>query len=201
MSTLTLAASWVALGFLGLTGGTILVWIWIGRINLNRVISDPNGDASLSRLQFLIFTFVIAISLFLVVASPAAPAFPTEIPQGVFLLLGISSSSYLVSKSIQFSSDEGVQERPVEVAITTDDPTLAPGATQQFNAVVKRAATQSVRWSLDEPAQGTIDANTGLYTAPKTGPATDTVRATSTADPEASDLAHVTVAAVKGAAA
>jgi len=199
--TVLQVAAWVALGFVGLLGATILVWIWTGRINLNRVISEPNGDASLSRLQFLIFTFVIATSLFLVVASqPNGPGF-TEIPQGVFMLLGISGSSYLVSKSIQFSSDEGIKERPVEVVITTDDPTLKPGETLQFNAVVKRAANQTVAWSLEEPAAGTIDAKTGLYTAPRTGPASDTVRATSVADPDASDQGQVTVVAVKGAAA
>ncbi len=200
--TVLQAASWVALGFVGLLGATILAWIWTGRINLNRVISEPNGDASLSRLQFLIFTFVIATSLFLVVASqPNGPAFPAEIPQGVFMLLGISGSSYLVSKSIQFSSEEGIKERPVEVVITTDDPTVKPGETVQFNAVVKRAANQTVSWSLEEPAAGSIDAKTGLYTAPRNGPASDTVRATSAADPDASDQGRVTVLALKGAAA
>src|SRR5689334_11727137 len=105
---LTWASGWIALGFLGILGIAVLYYIFTQRIDLSKLLSETNGDASMSRFQLLIFTFVIAASLFLIVASPNPPAFPKEIPNGVLILLGISASSYLVSKGIQFSSPEGV---------------------------------------------------------------------------------------------
>ena len=105
-------ASWVVLGFLTLMGATIIYYIWTRKINLDRLISEPTGDASMSRFQLLIFTFVIAASFFLIVASGKTPSFPSDVPRGVLLLLGISSSSYLVSKGIQFSDPAGVKEKP-----------------------------------------------------------------------------------------
>ncbi len=50
-----ITTGWVVVGFVGLTGATILYSIWSGRIDISRIISEVNGDASLSRLQFLIF--------------------------------------------------------------------------------------------------------------------------------------------------
>jgi hypothetical protein len=203
MPSLSQLASYIALGFVGLLGATILGLIWMGRIDISRLISEPNGDASLSRLQFLIFTFVIAVSFFLVVASPAQPAFPLDIPQGVFMLLGISGSSYLVSKSIQFSSDEGVAERPVAVTITNGNKTTrVKGAPIQFEASVTRATNKSVTWSLNANAKGKIDANTGEYTPPSdeaSAPAVDVVRAISAADPQAFATVEVEIQKAAGA--
>src|SRR5436309_2215230 len=89
---LTEISGWVALGFLALLGIAVLWYIFTERIDLSRLISEPSGDASMSRFQLLVFTFVIAASLFLITASVTPPAFPAQIPQGVLLLLGISSS-------------------------------------------------------------------------------------------------------------
>src|SRR5207253_10702956 len=108
----TVAVTWVALGFMALLGVAILWFIFTGKIDLSRLISEPNGDASMSRFQLLIFTFVIALSLFLVIVAKSTPAFPPEIPGSILALLGISASSYVVSKGIQFSSPEGVEDRP-----------------------------------------------------------------------------------------
>src|SRR5439155_23966782 len=45
--------------FIGILG-LLIVWrIVDGTIDLSRLISEPNGDASMSRFQFLVFTFVI----------------------------------------------------------------------------------------------------------------------------------------------
>jgi hypothetical protein len=78
---LGLAAGWVLVVFVGLLCLTFLIKVWTNEINISRVISEPNGDASLSRLQFLIFTVVISMSLFLVIMEnqpqPAFPAAPT----------------------------------------------------------------------------------------------------------------------------
>lgn len=71
---------------------------------------DPNrtgggSKASMSRFQLLVFTFVIAISLFLIVVN-SKDKFP-DIPTNVLLLLGISATTYGVSKGIQASSTPG----------------------------------------------------------------------------------------------
>jgi len=83
---------------------TIIYYIWSGKINLSLLISekDPPYQASMSRFQLLVFTFVIAMSLFFVIMGKpgSAPGFPKEIPGGTLALLGISGSSYLVSKGI-----------------------------------------------------------------------------------------------------
>jgi hypothetical protein len=108
MDILTLAIGWIVAGLLGALGLIILVLIALNRINLTGLISEPGGDASMSRFQLLIFTFVIALSFLLVTFGQNPPKFP-EVPAGVFALLGISSGSYIVSKGIQASRDIGLE--------------------------------------------------------------------------------------------
>lgn len=86
--------------FLGALAATIIVWIWQGKIDLSALINEANGQASMSRFQLLVFTFVIAISLYEVVEKTTS--FP-DIPQGVLTLLGISASTYAVGKGISYS--------------------------------------------------------------------------------------------------
>lgn len=83
----------------GLIGLVIFWQMASGSIDLTYLVSEADGKASLSRFQFLIFTFVIAISLFWVTVRHEG--FPEEIPAGIFILLGISGGSYVVSKGIQ----------------------------------------------------------------------------------------------------
>ena len=89
--------------FIGLLALTILYLIWTRKINLSQLLSEANGDASMSRFQLLIFTFVIAIALFEIVES--SMKFP-DIPQGVLVLLGISASTYAVGKGISYSQPQ-----------------------------------------------------------------------------------------------
>jgi hypothetical protein len=111
MSLLTLAVGWALTGLLSLLGLIILYYMWRGKINLAKLIAEPQppGDASLSRFQFLVFTFVIAMSYLLVVVGTVPPTFP-DIPPGVLALLGISSVSYMVSKSLQTSRDTQLEQ-------------------------------------------------------------------------------------------
>ncbi len=95
-------------GLLGFLGLIVVYLILRGRIDLSKLISEPNGDASLSRFQFLLFTFVIAMSFFLIVVSKDPPVFP-EIPVEILALLGISGGSYVISKGIQTSRDIGIK--------------------------------------------------------------------------------------------
>lgn len=187
-------AAWVALGFLGLIGVAILYYVFTGRIDLSGLVSEPTGDASMSRFQLLVFTFVIAASLFLIVASAGPPAFPKDIPNGILVLLGISSSSYLVSKSIQQSSPGGLSGVAPQVTIKTDrSQTTFNGPTVQCQADVVGLSDTTVSWAIDPMDFGTID-STGKYTPPAGGqPTTVTVTATAKEDVGVSDKETIKV--------
>ncbi len=101
MDDLAYIAALIVMFFIG-AAGLIILWRMVdGTINLEKLISEQDGTASLSRFQFLVFTFVIAMSLLLVVIGQKEPAFPTGISPDVLALLGISSGSYVISKGIQ----------------------------------------------------------------------------------------------------
>lgn len=89
--------------FMGLLCAVLLWKIARNEIDLSKVISEANGDASMSRFQLMIFTMMVAISLFILVVKNWQ--FPT-IPDGVLGLLGISASTYAVGKGIQFSQPQ-----------------------------------------------------------------------------------------------
>lgn len=90
---LTCLLAIVVLGFFG-----VILWKVIsGGINIDQLISEADGKASLSRFQLLLFTFVVA-GLFLILSLRAGRF--VDIPDGVQILLGISSASYLVSKAV-----------------------------------------------------------------------------------------------------
>jgi hypothetical protein len=106
MDALIITAGWILTLFIGAFGFLIIWYIIKGKINLEKLISEKNGDASLSRFQFLIFTFVIATSLLIIVFGQEPPDFPNSIPDGVFILLGISGGTYVISKGIQKSYEQ-----------------------------------------------------------------------------------------------
>ncbi len=106
MDNLKEVVGWVLVVFVGLLE-ILILWKIVKSNMLEKLISEPNGDASLSRFQFLIFTFVISMSLFLVVV--AKEDFP-EIPAGILALLGISGGSYVISKSIQVNKDSTIEK-------------------------------------------------------------------------------------------
>lgn len=90
-----------------LFGFMILAAIASGKIDISRLLEEKSADggtgaASMSRFQLLIFTFVIALSLFLIVVNTGA--FPDKIPPEVLTLLGISATTYAVSKGINAGS-------------------------------------------------------------------------------------------------
>jgi hypothetical protein len=97
--------------FLGAIAATIVVWIWQEKIDLRSLLNEANGQASMSRFQLLIFTFVIAISLFELVEKRPDGTFP-DIPQGVLTLLGISASTYAVGKGISYSQPNLLGPQP-----------------------------------------------------------------------------------------
>ena len=113
--------------------GSAVVWALInGRIDLRYLLSEPGGTdaagksshkASLSRFQFLIFTFVIA-GLYLALSLEKGTLI--EIPSNVLLLLGISSTTYGASKGIsEFGPNRGATS-PDPVPAPTPDPAPEP---------------------------------------------------------------------------
>jgi len=93
-----LALSYGALILLFLFGFLILAAIASGKIDISTLLSESGGGASMSRFQLLIFTFVIALSFFLIVVSSSRLP---DVPADVLALLGISATTYGVSKGIQ----------------------------------------------------------------------------------------------------
>ena len=101
LTTLMLVAAWVIVGFMAALCFIILYKMIRGGANgidLSYLISEENGQASLSRFQFLVFTFVIAIGLLVVILDKKSLP---NIDGDVFVLLGISAGSYVTSKITQ----------------------------------------------------------------------------------------------------
>lgn len=196
LQTLTLVAGYTLCVLIGLLGLVVLWKIIDGTIDLTELLEEVNGGASMSRFQWLIFTFVFAFSLFLVIISTNPPSFP-NIPGTVLSLLGISGSSFLVSKGIQFSDPSGVRPHGTDIVIKPEKATVAVGKTQQFTADVSKPNAKLVWEKI--AGDGTIDA-AGLYTAPAAiagGAAHSyaTIQLSSPDIPGAVDLAVVTIIA------
>jgi len=99
---------WIIAILLGSFALVIIFEILIGRIELKYLISGPpDNNASLSRFQFLIFTFVIAMGLFLIIVSTQPqPAFPA-IPGGILSVMTLTILYQIVPRE-QIGSAMGV---------------------------------------------------------------------------------------------
>jgi len=123
---LALVMGWTVTVLIGAFAIAIIYKMIKGDINLMYLIAGADGDASLSRFQFLIFTFVIALGLFLIILSANPPAFPTTIPGGILALLGISGGSYVTSKAV----DANAAKPPAsETTVVVPPPATPPGPT------------------------------------------------------------------------
>ena len=109
---LSLISGYIVAVSVGLFAFIIVYKIYTGRINIEKMLCEKNGDASLSRFQFLIFTFVISMGFLLLTVGNLSQhtfAFP-QVPPGVWALLGISGGSYAVSKGIQKKAETDVEK-------------------------------------------------------------------------------------------
>jgi hypothetical protein len=98
MPTLALIAGYIVVITVGALA-ILVVWnVLIGKIDLRYLISEEDGSASMSRFQFLIFTFVVAMCV--MVLTLESGEFP-KLDAEIVALLGISGGSYVVSKGIQ----------------------------------------------------------------------------------------------------
>lgn len=114
MEAVKVTFEWIVAILVGLIGLVIVYQMFVGKINLTKLISESDGKGSMARLQFLIFTFVIAGSFFLITISKNPPAFPNKIPGEVLALLGISGGSYVLGKGIQTSKDTQIGKQNAE---------------------------------------------------------------------------------------
>jgi len=125
---LKLAITYGLLILIFLFGFVILAAIASGRIDITELLEEETGGASTSRFQLLVFTFVIGLSFVLIVASSSS--FP-EVPANVLALLGISASTYGVSKGIQAGAKNGTS------GSTTTTPSTGPSTTQATSGTTK----------------------------------------------------------------
>lgn len=124
---LALVMGWIVTVLIAAFALAIIYKMIKGDINLMYLIAGADGDASLSRFQFLIFTFVIALGLFLIILSRnPVPGFPDTVPGGILALLGISGGSYVTSKAV----DANAAKPPAaETTVVVPPPAAPPGQT------------------------------------------------------------------------
>ena len=103
MPTLALVGGYIVVILVGLLGLAVVWMIYTGRIDLKLLVCEKDGPASMSRFQFLIFTFVVGMCI--LVLTLESGEFP-RLDANILGLLGISGGSYLVSKGIQRSRDD-----------------------------------------------------------------------------------------------
>jgi RHS repeat-associated protein len=107
--------------------------------------------------------------------------------------LVVAADTVTINGNSTFDSS-GCSNSPVSVSINPTVSTLYSGQTQQFTATVSNTTNQAVTWSISPSGVGTISSS-GLYTAPATVTAqqTVTVTAMSQANPAFSASATVTL--------
>jgi hypothetical protein len=110
LDRLKIVIGYVILILIFFFGLIVLINMASGKIDLTQLLAEGDGGASLSRFQLLIFTFVISLSLFMIIVAAKPPVFPA-IPTEILTLLGISASTYAVSKGIQASNPEATKKK------------------------------------------------------------------------------------------
>lgn len=147
MSQWTQLSWYVAIALIVIIMGAAAVTLWLiatGRIDIKNLLEEADSQkASLSRFQFLIFTFVVA-GLFLLLSIESG-TFVT-VPDSVLMLIGISAGSYVVSKGISAGA-KGTAASNATVNATTAAASAASAAAAaaEVHATVARAAADSVR--------------------------------------------------------
>jgi hypothetical protein len=150
------AVGWGAAILFGLVGLAVVYRLFDGSIDLSRLVSEPSGEASMSRFQLFIFTFVIAASLMLIIVShQGGPDFPPTIPPAILGLLGISAGSYIVSKGIQ--KDITLAQLPPMVTISASSASAVPGQTVILAAAATGSGNICYQWQRIVPGSTTAE--------------------------------------------
>ena len=128
MKMAKLAFAYTMLTLLFLFGFLIVTAMATGKIDIGSLLTEGHGKltkASMSRFQLLIFTFVIGISFFyVVVCNCEMPKVPAE----VLTLLGISASTYGVSKGIHAGTTDKDPDEGAAPPASPKPAAPAPGA-------------------------------------------------------------------------
>jgi hypothetical protein len=129
---MNLLFSAVVVVFIAGASAVVLMKMFTNEIDLRYLVSEENGQASLSRFQFLFFTFVIAAGYFVVILAnlPMGGLSMPEIPPGVLGLIGISGGSYIVAKGIQKSSESGAGASVTKITVTNGGTGYTDAATK-----------------------------------------------------------------------
>ena len=114
--------------FLAALEALILWKMATDKLDLRSLLSNGQGGASLSRLQLLIFTFVIAAGFVYLTAKGSA--FPV-VNDGVLVLLGISGATYAVGKSLDRTAQTGTGGAAKDSAI---NPAAVPSVPKTVEA-------------------------------------------------------------------
>jgi hypothetical protein len=159
---LTVIVGYVILILLFFIGLMVLIAIATGKIDLSLLLTESGGGASMSRFQLLIFTFLIAFCIFMMVVSSGPPLKFPAIPSEILLLLGISASTYAVSKGIQSSSPNLTKKGAGQTTTTVTSPPSTPSTT----TVQTPAAGQTTTVQTPAPpaGQGTAGTTTTVQT-------------------------------------
>jgi hypothetical protein len=115
----------VIVGGLGIT---IVVRVALGKIKLDDIFQEEidagKMATSLSKFQFLLFTFVIGLSLFLITVEKKD--FPNRIDPSVLALLGISAGTAVVSNGITSAKRTRLAEIEKEKTVRLAEINKAP---------------------------------------------------------------------------
>jgi len=125
---LVIITGYIGVAILSFLAFAIVVQILRGKIDLTKLVSEADGTASMSRFQFLVFTFVVGFALMLAVVHNVQLVTATgevklpELPGTLLGLIGISGGTYAVSKGIQKSNEAATNGEDGEKKIP-----VAPG--------------------------------------------------------------------------
>ena len=172
IQTLGLAIGWGGALIIAMIGMAVVYRMFTGSIDLTTLVSEPDGKASISRFQLLIFTFVISLSLLVIIVSnKEGPKFPDKIPPEILGLLGISAGSYVVSKSLQNNAADspatpanpatppagagGSPVTPLAVAVSPAALALVAGQSASLGATASGNGTLLYEWQKAD-AGGTV---------------------------------------------
>ncbi len=113
------AAGYTALLLIFLFGVVVLYAMVNGDVDVAELIGESGGGASMSRFQFLVFTFVVALGIIFLLAKDGK--FP-DLNANLLALVGISASTYAVSKGIQASNPDMPPKGPSQPPQVTKQP-------------------------------------------------------------------------------
>lgn len=137
----------VALGLIIVAFAGAVLWMIVdGKIPLSGLISEPDdvariegkAKASLSRFQFLIFTFVIA-GLFLMLSIEAGGF--VNVPDSVLLLMGVSGGGFIISKGVGQAKVANAKPELTTAEKLAANQEKIDAATKQLNEAAKAHKT------------------------------------------------------------